>query len=307
MELRHLRYFIAVAKHLNFTRAAAELQTAQPSLSRQIVELEVELKMKLFERTHRYVALTLDGAMLLSEATEIVQRADALATLSASVSSPRGPLRIACNTAATIAVLPQVLPSYRAEFPNVKVSVETWTVEENMRALAERRVDVAFVRGPIHDPRCDSALVAEEQIGIAVPVAHALATRRRIAFRELKGVDRVGLRNEYTGGFNEQVDLLLRSFKIAEPDLLQTGNVETMLGLVASGMGVAVVSATLQFMQMRGVVLLPAEPETILTSLCLAWRRDRADFAVIRSLREHVLAKKLSFRFSKRMTSSSGR
>ena len=256
--------------------------------------------MKLFERTHRYVALTPAGMQLLPEAIEIVQRADALATLLASGSTPRGPLRIASITASTIAVLPQTLPSYRAAFPNVDISVETWAVEDGLRALAERRVDVAFFRTPLHDPRCDASVIAEEQIGIAVPIAHVLAKRRKIPFRALNGIHRVGMRNEFTGAFNKEMDDVLRRSEVVGSNLHQTSSVEAMLGLVASGMGVAIVSATVQFMPMRGVALLPAEPVTMVRSLSLAWRRDRADLMVIRSFREHVLAAKLSFRFSKR-------
>ena len=158
MELRHLRYFIAVAEQLNFSRAAEELQTAQPSLSQQIRALEYELKMTLFERTHRYVALTEEGRLLLPEAREIVQRVDALSTLRAASSDPRGPLRIASITASTIGILPEVLARYRARYPDVEVSVETWALEDGIRALIERRVDVAFVRAPISDRRLDSVL-----------------------------------------------------------------------------------------------------------------------------------------------------
>src|SRR3984957_9385941 len=180
VELRHLRYFIAVAEHLNFSRAAEELQTAQPSLSQQIRSLEVELKMKLFERTHRYVALTAEGALLLPEARAIVQRVDALATLRSASSDPQGPLRIASITASTIAVLPRVLPSYRAAYADVALTVETWTLEDDIRALVERRVDVAFLRAPLNDARLDAVSAAEEQICVALPADHPLAARKKI-------------------------------------------------------------------------------------------------------------------------------
>ncbi len=132
MELRHLRYFIAVAEHLNFSRAAEDLHTAQPSLSQQIRALEDELKMTLFERTHRHVALTEAGRLLLPEARAIVERVDALSTLRDQSAKPHGPLRIASITASTVGVLPQVLPAYREKFPDVEVSVETWALEDDL-------------------------------------------------------------------------------------------------------------------------------------------------------------------------------
>jgi DNA-binding transcriptional LysR family regulator len=295
VELRHLRYFIAVAEHLNFSRAAEELRTAQPSLSQQIRALEDELKMKLFERTHRYVALTVEGALLLPEARDIVQRVDGLSTLREISTEPRGPLRIASITAATIAVLPQVLPSYREAFPNVQLSVESGTVDDNSRALVERRVDVAFLRAPLDDPRLDGALVAEEQICVALPNGHPLCSRKKVPIRALDGADMVGMRDEFTGDFNKTMDAVLREHDVASRARVQTGSLETMLGLVASGMGIAICSATVKFMLVSGLTLRPLEPRQTLKSLWLAWRRDRENLPVIRSFRDQVIDAGLTF------------
>jgi LysR family hca operon transcriptional activator len=295
MELRHLRYFIAVAEHLNFSRAAEELRTAQPSLSQQIRSLEDELKMKLFERTHRYVALTVEGALLLPEARDIVQRVDGLSTLREISTEPRGPLRIASITAATIAVLPQVLPRYREAFPNVQLSVESGTVDDNSRALVERRVDVAFLRAPLDDPRLDGALVAEEQICVALPNGHPLCSRKKIPIRALDGADMVGMRDEFTGDFNKTMDAVLREYDVASRARVQTGSLETMLGLVASGIGIAICSATVKFMLVSGITLRPLEPRQTLKSLWLAWRRDRENLPVIRSFRDQVIDAGLTF------------
>jgi LysR family hca operon transcriptional activator len=295
MELRHLRYFIAVAEHLNFSRAAEVLQTAQPSLSQQIRSLEDELKMKLFERTHRYVALTAEGALLLPEARAIVQRVDALATLRSPSAVPHGPLRIASITASTIAVLPHVLPSYRSAYPDVSLSIETGTLEDDTRALIERRVDVAFLRAPLNDARLEAALAAEEQIGVALPAAHPLSSRKRIPLRALDGLDMVGMRSEFTGGFNAAVADLFRKYNVTAGANVQTGSVETMLGMVASGMGIAMVSSVVKFMLVTGVALRPLEPGPMFKNLYVVWRRDRADLPVIRSFREHVINAGLRF------------
>jgi LysR family hca operon transcriptional activator len=295
MELRHLRYFIAVAEHLNFSRAAEALLTAQPSLSHQIRELEAELKVTLFERTHRYVTLTAEGNLLLPEARAIVERVDTLATLQDASSAPRGPLRIASITASTIGILPKVLPSYRDSFPNVELSVETLVPEDGVRALVERRVDVAFVRRPLDDPRLDSVIVAEEQLCAALPSSHPLARRRKVPLRLLNGLDFVGLRDEITGDFNSVVNELCNEHGVVPHSTVRTGNVETMLGLIASGMGVAVASAVLKIMLLEGVELRPLEPRKVLKNLCLAWRRDRAALPTIRSFRDHVAAEAITF------------
>jgi DNA-binding transcriptional LysR family regulator len=295
MELRHPRYFIAVAEQLNFSRAAEELHTAQPSLSQQIRTLERELKMTLFERTHRYVALTPAGRLLLPEARAIVQRVDALSTLREASSGPCGPLRIVSITASTIGVLPQVLPAYRETFPDVEVSVETGTIEDDLRALIERRVDVAFARMPLDDPRLEVAIVAKEQICLALPSAHPLAARKTIPIRALEDYDIVAMRDEYTGGLNRQMNDVFAGLGVVVHPRFQTRSLETMLGLVASNMGIAPCSAVVGFMLVNGVTLRPLVPRRLMESLCLAWRRDRGDLAVIRSFRDHVANARLSF------------
>jgi LysR family hca operon transcriptional activator len=295
MELRHLRYFIAVAEQLSFSRAAEELHTAQPSLSQQIRALERELKTTLFERTHRYVALTTAGRLLLPEARAIVERVDALSTLREASSHPRGPLRIASITASTIGVLPQVLPAYRERFPEVGISVETWTLEEDLRALVERRVDVAFVRAPVDDARLEVEKVAKEQICLAIPDGHPLAALAEVPIGALNDYDIVGMRDEYTGGWNRQMNDAFRKLGVVASTRFETRSLETMLGLVASNMGIAPCSAIVRSMLVNGVTVRPLDPQCWLESLCLAWRRDRAEFPVIRSFREQVANARLRF------------
>lgn len=270
MELRHLRYFIAVAEQLNFSRAAEALHTAQPSLSQQIRALERDLKATLFERTRHRVALTAAGRLLLPEAREIIERVDALSTLREASSDPCGPLRIASITASTIGVLPLVL-------------------------LVDHRVDVAFVRAPIHDPRIEAVIVAKEQICLALPEGHPLAARAKLPIRVLSDYDVVGMRDEYTGGWNGQMNDVFRSFGVVATTRFETRSVETMLGLVASSMGIAPCSAIVRSMLVNGVTIRPLYPQCWLESLCLAWRRDRADLPVIRSFREQVTNARLRF------------
>lgn len=285
-----MRYFVAVAERLSFTRAAEELETAQPSLSQQIRALEAELGVRLFERTRRHVALTEEGRSLLPEARAILERVDALATLGDRSLAPRGPLRIASITASTIAILPKILASYRKRYPDVEVSVETAEIEQHARALVERRVDVAFLRLPIADARLDSVLAAREDLCLAVPNGHPLAARKRIPLRALNGLDIVAIRDREAGGFNEEILALLQREGVVARSRVETARIETLLGLVASGMGVAVASAALRSMRFSGVTLRPIQPRWTVRSLSLAWRRDRGDVATIRTFREHLVA-----------------
>jgi DNA-binding transcriptional LysR family regulator len=295
LELRHLRYFIAVAEHLNFTRAAEALHTAQPSLSRQIRSLECELNMVLFERTPHSITLTAEGHLLLAEARAIIERVDALSSVYGGPAVPRGLLRIASITASTIGILPNVLPPFRENFPNVEAGVETWSIEDGVRALIDRRVDVAFARHPLNDERLDSIVVAGEHICVALPSGHPLLSLTSVPVRLLDGLDFVGMRDGYTGDFNRTMAEVFRQHGTAVRSTIWPSNVETLLGLVASGMGVAVASAVLKAMLVQGLELRPLEPRIVLKNLCLAWRRDRAALPAIRAFRDHVLAAELAF------------
>ncbi len=295
MELRHLRYFIAVAEQLSFSRAAEELHTAQPSLSQQIRALERELKITLFERTARYVKLTADGALVLPVARAIVEQVDSLALLRAASPDPRGPLRIVSFPAATIGVLPRVLPSYRATFREVDVSVETWAIERDLRPLLERSVDVAFARGPISDPRLDAMVIAKEQICVALPIDHPLSSRKTLSISALEEYDLIALQDQNLGNFNKHMEDVFRAEKADYEPKLYTRDAETMLGLVASDMGIAIVSAIVKTIFQAGLTVVPLKPFRWIENLCLIWRRDRANVPVIRSFREHVANAALKF------------
>jgi DNA-binding transcriptional LysR family regulator len=295
MELRHLRYFIAVAKQLSFSRAAEELHTAQPSLSQQIRALERELKVTLFERTARSVRLTPAGELLLPEARAIVERVDSLGILGASSSGPRGPLRIVSFPVATIGVLPRVLPSYRAAFREVEVSVETWAMESGLRPLLERRIDMAFARGPIDDPRLEAMVIAKEQICVALPNGHRLSSRATLTIGALEGYDLIALNDQNLGNFNKDIGDVFRAEKADYQPTIYTRDGETMLGLVASDMGIAIVSAIVKSIFQAGLTVVPLKPARWVENLCLTWRRDRADVPVIRSFREHVANAALKF------------
>jgi len=141
-------------------------------------------------------------------------------------------------------------------------------------------------------------LAAEEQICVALPADHPLSSRKKIPLRALDGMDMVGMRNEFTGGFNATVAGLFRKHNVTEGANLQTGSVETMLGMVASGMGIAIASSVVKFMLVSGVVLRPLESGPTFKSLYVAWRRDRANLPVIRSFRDHVVNAGLRFTVS---------
>jgi DNA-binding transcriptional LysR family regulator len=296
MELRHLRYFLAVAEHLNFGRAAEALHTAQPSLSQQIIQLEGELGVRLFERTKRHVELTEEGRLFLPEARAVVERVATLAeTMRGAAAAPRGPLSIGSITAATMGVLPRVLPGFRERYPLVRFSVETLPIDEQLRALVERRIDVGIVRLPVKDERLATLPIAEEEVCVALARDHPLASRPSIPVRAIHGETFVAMRLERSGGFYERTSALLRRHRVQVAATIETPDIETCIALVASGMGVSLVSAVAASLALEGVVYRTLAPTVTIETMALAWRRDRGTTPGIRAFVEYVRNAHLRF------------
>jgi DNA-binding transcriptional LysR family regulator len=146
MELRHLRYFVAVAEHLNFTKAAAQLRVAQPALSRQIRDLEGELGVPLLERNSRSVRLTDAGAAFQGEARAVLQRAEqAIQGARAFASGDRGEIHLGYAPSPTVELLPQALHAFQAEAPAVRVTPHDLSTEEMLRGLRDGVLDAALM------------------------------------------------------------------------------------------------------------------------------------------------------------------
>jgi len=296
LELRHLRYFLAVAEHLNFGRAAEALNTAQPSLSHQILQLERELGVRLFERTKRHVALTEEGRLFAPEARALIERAASLSeTMRGAAASPRGPLQIGSITASTMGVLPRVLPSFHERFPLVRFSVETLPIDEQVRALIERRIDVGILRLPVVDERLGTAPIAKESLYLALSRDHPLASGASIPLRALAGSTLITMRLERAGGFYDQIFARLRRHRVRIASTIETPDIETCISLVACGLGVAIVSSIMRAFQIEGIAYRPLSPSTTIETLAIAWRRERSSTPAVRAFVEHVRDAQLTF------------
>jgi DNA-binding transcriptional LysR family regulator len=295
MDIRHLRYFLAVAEHLNFGRAAEALHTAQPALSQQIRKLEREVGGPLFERTKRYVVLTPLGRELVDEAITIVESVDRLTTrLRDASATPRGRLRVGSITPSTVGIVPRVLPSYQEQFPGVELVVDAIALDEQVGALVERRIDVGILRGPVTDDRILTVPIAREYYCIAVPAAHPLADKPVVHFSDLDGETLVWLRGGRGGSYNVGAQELLREHRV-RATMMEAADIETSFALVASNAGLCVASTVICSMRFDGIVYRPLEPSTEVGSMILACRRDRRQVAVIASFIDHVTGLNLAF------------
>ncbi len=283
MELRHLRYFIAVAERLNFSRAAEELGTAQPSLSQQIRQLEREVGVDLFDREKRRVRLTPAGAEFLAGARAIVaQVADTVARTRETARGLRGELRVGYATSAMFSTLPAAIREYRAMHPDVRITLRAMGPTEVVAALEAHEIDAGvFVADAT--PRGLAEVVAHRigslTLAVVLPAGHPLASRRAIA------IDAIGEETliAYARGLTDMYDLITGIFRdrgVEPARIVEVDRMESLLGLVAAGEGVSIVPRiyeTLGFAGVRYVALSPApKPLGIIVASA---RRGRSSLA----------------------------
>ena len=186
MEYRHLRYFIAVAEELNVTRAAVRLHTVQPSLSRQIRQLEEMVGAPLFVRVKRRLRLTEAGRVFLEQAREILQTTDrALKLARKAARAQAGHIAMGFVGGAETRVFVHVLPVLLEKYPDIHFALRSLSKPELVASLQDYTTDVAFMTGPIQDPELVSEAILRQEMVVVIPAAHPLAKLRRIPMARL--------------------------------------------------------------------------------------------------------------------------
>ncbi len=278
MELRHLHYFVAVAEELNFTRAAARLHTAQPSLSQQIRDLEAEVGTPLFERSKRHVALTPAGAVFLNETRLVLAQATRAVELARQAAHRQGSmLRVGFVPAAEVRIFPRVLPMLRAQFPEVELSFHSLTTAEQTEALLAKRIDVGFLRPPLDHPQLASTVVMNEGLVLVLPADHSLAALPAIPPQALQGVPFLRINPDQAGhALDDAIQAWLRQRQLALPVFQEVHNVLTLLSLISMGGGVTLLPEYAEQLTFRNVVTRRLSVPSQAVPLLLAWRKDTA-------------------------------
>lgn len=261
MELRHLRYFVAVAEELNFTRAAARLHIGQPPLSMQIRDLEGEMGVRLFERTQRRVALTPAGQCLLEHAYRILGGVrEAVEAAQRAARGELGELRVGFTSSLPFTdLLPDALHAYRRRFPAVRLQLSEMFTPEQFGALARGELDVGFVR--LQGGRAPDGIalreIARNPLRLVVNASHRLAGAAAVSFAELRDEDFIGFPADVGTDLPAVLRGLCRQAGF-EPRIVQTAReATTQIGLVGAGLGVAVLPAPLETVRMARVRYLP--------------------------------------------------
>ena len=294
MELRHLRYFIAVAEEGHITRAAARLGIQQPPLSQQIHALERELDVQLFRRKPRGVVLTDAGRALLDDARAILAQVDhARATTRRTARGEQGRLVVGFTSSAPfVPFVPRVIRAFRESFPLVSLTLEETGTGEMIEALRNELIDAAFIRSPAPDP---SGVVVhpllEEAMVVALPIGHPMASSSddaALKLAALAGETFILYRRPVGPGLYDAIIASCHGAGFSPRVGQEAPRILSTLSLVAAGLGVSLVPASLQHLRMDGVIFrrLAGEPQPK-APLNLAYRRDEAS-AVVRRFIELV-------------------
>ncbi|MER7559825.1 LysR family transcriptional regulator [Nocardioides sp. NPDC126508] len=263
MELRHLRYFVAVAEERHFGRAAQRLHMAQPPLSQQIRQLEAELGLTLLTRTTRRVDLTPAGAAYLERAREILGAVDAAAHEAASIASGRrGRLLIGCVGSATYSLLPELARTLRAELPEVEFGFRGEMLSpDQAEALADGTLDLGLLRPlPTGSSGAHGLAIThlrQEDLLVALPKGHRFATRRRVRVTDLDGEGLVIHAGGGRSAMNAMIQHLFDEAGISTHIAHEVAETSTLVTFVAAGLGVAIVPEPTAALAVPNVVYVP--------------------------------------------------
>jgi len=261
MELRHLRYFLAVAEELHFGRAATRLHMSQPPLSQQIQRLEKELQAPLFYRTKRRVELTNAGRALLGEARALVAQAEhAAGTAQRASRGEIGQLLVGCAVWTDFLHGAKIIQQFTRRHPEVEVELRDLTAAEQIPALEAGRIHVGILRPPVQSKVLISERLLSESLILAFPRGHRFKTHDEVPWQALAD-EAVVARACHEAGVALKI-----KYEVDQP--------QTVLAIVAAGLGVSLVPASLRVLKIPGVDYRRLVPQGPPLETVIAWRRD---------------------------------
>ncbi|MBD2614935.1 MAG: LysR family transcriptional regulator [Nostoc sp. ZfuVER08] len=276
MELRHLRYFIAVAEELHFSKAAERLHIAQPPLSQQIQQLEAQLGVELFHRkTKRQVQLTEAGQVFLQEAYQLLAQLQKAIELTQKIGrGEKGQLRIGFTSLVTYNLLPLILRQFREQFSEVELILQELTTTEQERSLQESRIHIGFAHPPLEDNTLNQKCIQQEALIVALAETHSLAERENISVSSLVNENFIMFPRHLGSGLYDQIVSLCQQGNFSPKVTQEAIQMQTIIGLVSAGMGIAIVPSSLQNLQRNGVVYRSFEEKTPLVETAIVWREE---------------------------------
>jgi DNA-binding transcriptional LysR family regulator len=291
LELRHLRYFVAVARERNFTRAAERLHIAQPPLSRQIQQLEAELEVALIERGSRPMRLTDAGRLVYEQAVQVLERVEEMRQMARRLHGAERPrLAIGFVASTLYGYLPEVIRRYKAAQPQVELVLLELTTFEQIVALKEGRIDVGYGRIQFDDPEVERLLLRNERLIAALPTGHALCAQPGVLrLNDLTAEPLIVYPKAPRPSYADQVLALFRDRGLKPPVMHEVRELQTALGLVAAGSGICLVPASVERLRRDNVVYRALDEAKAVSPIIMSTRKNDQSLEIVllvRLLRE---------------------
>jgi LysR family transcriptional regulator, benzoate and cis,cis-muconate-responsive activator of ben and cat genes len=285
MELRHLRYFVAVADALNFRRAAERLNVTRPALSKQVKDLEEETGLRLLERDTVSVSLTDAGSVFLAEARAILSDVERAVDLAREAQDGRrGELRIGSVGQMASGFLPGALKAFGAEFPRVDVSFVEMTPIEQLSALETQEIHLGFAYGRDAEqvPGISSLPLVRSNFGVSVSQLHPFAERKRISLDELGKQTLLCLGGEAASNHRRDMLRIFDEERVSPGSMRQISGFDALLNMIAADQGVSMLPEVLDLRNSHAIVTVPLEVEraNLDFTMWAVWRTERTSLLV---------------------------
>jgi DNA-binding transcriptional LysR family regulator len=284
MELRHLKYFLAVAEELNFTRAAERLNISQPPLTQQIKALEAEMGVTLFDRSAYRIELTDAGRAFAAEAARILGEVrNAVQIAQRAASGAVGRVRVGFTESASFnPLVTSTFRSFRGAWPDVEISLEEHPSTELVAGLREGRLDVGFVRPPLRpEESVTFDLLEEEELVVAIPNEHELAGRQHIQLAELATQTFILYPRAVRPGLADAIVSACEAAGFMPKVTQYAPQVSSTINLVAASLGISIVPRSMQGMQPHLVSYIPLRDQTLHALLGIAYRSGETSSPVL--------------------------
>ena len=277
-ELRHLRYFVAVAEEKNFTRAAEKLFIAQPPLSRQIQQLEEELGVKLFERGVRPLKTTMAGEFFYEHGKQLLVQVNELKLMTQRLGNVNESLRVAYVASTLYGKLPQIINIFRQRYGNIALELFEMTTMEQIHALKEGDIDIGFGRLYLQDPSVRRIVLRKEPLVLAVPFNHRFIGRKEITLDQIVSEKIIIYPQKPRPSFADQVLEIFKFIGLQPERLFEARELHIAMGLVAAGEGVSLVPEGLARVNVQDIAFIPIVDDHAFSPIMMSTRtKDKSD------------------------------
>lgn len=275
MELRHLRYFVAVAEEENVSRAALKLHVSQPGISRQVRDLENEIGFPLFERTGKSVRLSVAGKIFFAEARDILQRTDDAVEKARASLLPQPEINVGYIPSGTVEILPRALRVFRGRFPATRVTLHDLSAEEMQPLLLQKKLDVALtVAGLKLSRELNSKELARYATCVAVGATHPLAKSKAVSLDQMASEPVVTYARKDYPDYHKQLEKIFATIGRKPRFGSEHDSVSSLMAALAAGDGFALMPSCVSGMTGTRLKLLTLRPALSPWSIVSLWRKD---------------------------------